>query len=89
MERTLIILKPDTIQRHPDNWYLSVHRSVAVQEVLTGAGLAPQRVGLMGFSEYHPVAANASGKGGNQANRRVELWIVPPDRFITSGRTAR
>jgi len=79
------IRKPATMQRHPDNWYLSVHRAVAVQKVMTKAGLTAERIGVMGFGEFHPVAANAPGKKGNVANRRVEIWIVPPDRFLTSG----
>jgi chemotaxis protein MotB len=78
------IVRPQTKREHPTNWYLSVHRSVAVQTVMSAAGLAPARAGVMGFSEYHPVAANPPGHKGNQANRRVEIWIVPPDRFLTA-----
>ena len=70
--------------RHPNNWYLSVHRAVAVQQVLTKAGLADERIGTMGFSKYHPVVANAPNEGGARENRRVEIWIVPPDRFLTA-----
>ncbi len=77
------IAKPETKRRHPDNWYLSVHRAVAVQKELTGAGMAPERIGAMGFGEYHPVAPNAPNKKGNPLNRRVEIWIVPPDRLLT------
>jgi chemotaxis protein MotB len=77
------ILKPETKRTHPDNWYLSVHRAVSVEKELSSAGLAPQRIGAMGFGEYHPIAPNAPGKKGNALNRRVELWIVPPDRFLT------
>jgi len=79
------IKKPGTLQQHPDNWYLSVHRAVAVEKVMTRAGLEPKRIGVMGFGEYHPIAANAAGNKGNVANRRVEIWIVPPDRFLTGG----
>ena len=77
------ILKPETKRTHPDNWYLSVHRAVSVEKELSSAGLAQQRIGAMGFGEYHPIAPNAAGKKGNALNRRVELWIVPPDRFLT------
>jgi chemotaxis protein MotB len=77
------ILKPETKRTHPDNWYLSVHRAVAVEKELSSSGLAPPRIGAMGFGEYHPIAPNAPGKKGNALNRRVELWIVPPDRFLT------
>lgn len=79
----LPISKEDTRRRHPDNWYLSVHRAVAVEKELASGGLAPQRIGAMGFGEYHPIAPNAAGKKGNAVNRRVEIWIVPPDRFLT------
>jgi chemotaxis protein MotB len=77
------IAKPETKRRHPNNWYLSVHRAVAVQEVLLKSGVAPARTCAMGFGEYHPIAPNAPGKKGNKLNRRVEVWIVPPDRFLT------
>ncbi len=75
--------KPETRRHHPNNWYLSVHRAVAVQQQLVKSGLAPERIGAMGFGEYHPIEPNKAGKKGNQANRRVEIWIVPPDRFLT------
>ncbi len=78
------IKKDATRQKHPDNWYLSVHRAVAVQKVMSAAGIDSKRIGALGFSKYHPVAANAPGNKGNVANRRVELWIVPPDRFLTA-----
>lgn len=76
------IRKKETRVRHPNNWYLSVHRAVAVQEVLEEAGLSPDRLGVMGFSKYHPIAPNAPDEKGNRLNRRVELWIVPPDEFL-------
>lgn len=77
------IVRAETKREHPTNWYLSVHRAVAVETVMAAAGLAQPRAGVMGFSEYHPVAANPPAHKGNQANRRVEIWIVPPDRFLT------
>ena len=77
------ILKPATKRRHPNNWYLSVHRAVEVQKVLEAAGLGPKRIAAMGFGEYHPVAPNAPGNKGNERNRRVEIWIVSPDRLLT------
>lgn len=79
----LPIVREETRRRHPDNWYLSVHRAVAVQKEMATGGLVQERIGAMGFGEYHPVAPNAPNKGGNAANRRVEIWIVPPDRFLT------
>ena len=81
------IAKAATKKRHPDNWYLSVHRAVSIKKVMQKAGLTSERIGVMGFGEYHPVAPNkvSGGKNrGNVLNRRVEIWIVPPDRFLTS-----
>ena len=86
------IAKPSTRMRHPTNWYLSVHRAIGVQKVLTRDGLAPRRIAVMGFGEYQPVAPNRKGPGGkklgNPANRRVEIWIVPTSRFLVAGATA-
>jgi chemotaxis protein MotB len=78
------IKKPSTRKVHPNNWYLSVHRAVSVQDVLTDAGVDGARIGAMGFGKYHPVAPNKPNQGGNPKNRRVELWVVPPDRFLTT-----
>jgi len=77
------IVKPETKKRHPNNWYLAAHRAVAVQETLEEGGLAPERIGIMAFGKYHPIAPNKPAQGGNPRNRRVEIWIVPPDRFLT------
>lgn len=77
------IQKRETLRRHPTNWYLSVHRAVEVQKVLVKAGLEPKRIGAMGFGEYHPVEPNKPNKKGNPKNRRVEIWIIPPERLLT------
>ncbi len=76
--------KDETRKLHPSNWYLSVHRAVSVREALAGAGVPNYKIGAMGFSEYHPIEPNAPGKKGNPRNRRVEIWIVPPSRFLTT-----
>jgi chemotaxis protein MotB len=80
------IKKASTRRRHPNNWYLSVHRAVAVQDVLTDANMDPERIAAMGFGEYHPIAPNAPGQKGNPQNRRVEIWIVPEGQFLTQGK---
>lgn len=74
--------KTPTAEMHPNNWYLSVHRSIAVQQELTKSGLQDERIGAMGYGENHPIAPNAAGKKGNALNRRVELWIVPKAKFL-------
>jgi len=80
------IKKPETKRKHPNNWYLSVHRAVVVEEALEKAGVAAERLAVVGFGEYHPTVANAPNQKGNQANRRVEIWIVPPRQFLTGAR---
>ncbi|MCK5113896.1 MAG: OmpA family protein [Phycisphaerae bacterium] len=74
-------------RRHPTNWYLSAHRAVGVQQVLEKkAGLAGNRIAVVGFGEYHPVEPNETKGGrkvGSQKNRRVEIWIVSPGAFLT------
>ena len=74
---------PVTRKRHPTNWYLSVHRAIGVQKVLILAGMPPERIGVMGFGEYHPVVPNKPNKKGHSLNRRVELWILPASRLLT------
>lgn len=82
------ISRPETKMRHPSNWYLSVHRAIAVLKVLKQAGVSDPRMGAMGFGEWHPIAPNAAGNKGNAINRRVEIWVVPPDRFLTPAQSA-
>lgn len=69
------IAKPQTKAAHPTNWHLSVHRAIAVEDVLTKAGVAPYRIQVAGDGEYRPIAPNT--RKGNPANRRVEIYIVP------------
>ncbi len=74
------IKKPSTRQAHPTNWHLSVHRSISVLNELTSGGLSPERMAVKGFGEYRPVEPNKPNKGGNAANRRVEIFIVPSSK---------
>ncbi|UCG57838.1 MAG: OmpA family protein [Phycisphaerales bacterium] len=69
--------KPATRAKHPTNWHLSAHRATSVLNVMTGAGIKPERLSVRGFGEYRPVEPNAPNKGGNPKNRRVEIYIVP------------
>jgi chemotaxis protein MotB len=71
------ILKAETRTKHPTNWHLSVHRAIAVLDVMATNGIAPKRISVRGFGEYRPVEDNKPNKGGNPKNRRVEVFIVP------------
>ncbi len=69
------IANPRTLERHPTNWHLSVHRAISVKDVLQKAGVSPNRIAIGGYGEFRPVVAN--GPRGAQANRRVEIYLVP------------
>lgn len=70
------ILKADTREKHPTNWHLSVHRAIAVLNVMESSNIEPKRLSARGFGEYRPVAENKPNRGGNPQNRRVEIYIV-------------
>jgi chemotaxis protein MotB len=71
------ILKSDTRAKHPTNWHLSVHRAIAVLNIMESSNIVAKRLSARGFSEFRPVAENKPNKGGNPQNRRVEIYIVP------------
>ena len=64
------ISKPETLAKHPSNWHLSVHRAIAVREVLEKAGLPAARLGVMGYGQYRPASDERA------RNRRVEIFLV-------------
>lgn len=70
------VVRPETKAKHPTNWHLSVHRAISVADALRNYGYQPARIGLMGYGEFRPVAANTS-EAGAQQNRRVEVYLVP------------
>lgn len=65
------ITKPDTLSKHPSNWHLSVHRAIAVKDVLMQQGLPARRLGVMGYGPYRPISTDRA------RNRRVEIFVVP------------
>lgn len=72
------IRNPGTLVKHPTNLHLSVHRAISVFYVMTGNGIAPERVNVRGFGEYRPIVPNDPNMMvGTPQNRRVEIHIVP------------
>lgn len=55
---------------------LSQNRARAVADYLIARGVSPARIGTQGFGSSRPVAENTT-EVGRQANRRVEIRIVP------------
>jgi chemotaxis protein MotB len=64
------ITKAETLAKHPTNWHLSVHRAIAVKDVLVKAGLPAERLGVMGYAENRPIGDDPA------RNRRVEVFVV-------------
>jgi chemotaxis protein MotB len=60
------------------NWELSAARAGSVVRVLSGAGVAPNRLAVVGFGDQHPLQSNDTAQGRN-ANRRVVVVILSAD----------
>ncbi|MEO0576696.1 MAG: OmpA family protein [Pseudomonadota bacterium] len=58
------------------NQALSVRRANTVSTYLSGQGVISQRIIALGEGERRPIAGNDTA-AGKQANRRVELTLVP------------
>lgn len=70
------IARSETKAKHPTNWHLSVHRAIAVKDVMENSNIEPKRLSVRGFGEYRPIEENLPNKKGNPKNRRVEIYIV-------------
>lgn len=70
------VVNPATKAKHPDNWYLSSHRAIAVAQALMSQGVGSQRIGATGYGDQRPTASNGTAEGKAQ-NRRVEVMILP------------
>jgi chemotaxis protein MotB len=57
------------------NWELSAARAGSVVRVLSGHGVAPNRLAVIGYGEQRPMQTNDSAEGRN-ANRRVVVVIL-------------
>lgn len=77
-EKTFIDVRGHTDSTGGDriNVPLSQNRARSVADYLTGRGVQPARIATQGFASSQPVADNNT-EAGKQANRRVEIKIVP------------
>lgn len=62
--------------RFASNWELSTQRAVEVVRLMMAQGVAPEALSAAGYSEYDPVAPNATPEG-KAKNRRIEITLVP------------
>jgi chemotaxis protein MotB len=67
---------PVANERFASNWSLSAARAVEVTSALIRGGLRPEQLVAAGYSEYDPVARNASA-AGRKKNRRIEIILEP------------
>ena len=63
---------PGAKSSYKDNWELSSARAISVLQELLLDGVEPVRIIASGYSEFTPVASNAT-KSGQDKNNRVEL----------------
>jgi chemotaxis protein MotB len=66
---------PINTRAFPSNWELSAARAASVVHLFMKAGLAPQRLAVIGLGEHRPIQGNDTPEGRN-ANRRVVLVIL-------------
>lgn len=81
------VTNPANKQKFEDNWGLSAFRAIAVMRVLSQAGVPQSRMSVMGYGEHHPVVPNPA-RGGAEANRRVEIYLVASKYSAPSGEAA-
>ncbi len=81
-EQTVVEVAGHTDSTGSDSYNqgLSERRATSVSAYLKGQGVINQRVITLGMGEARPIADNSTS-GGRQANRRVEITMVP----VTSG----
>ncbi|HLI18286.1 MAG TPA: flagellar motor protein MotD [Rhodanobacteraceae bacterium] len=80
--------RPIDTWKFPSNWELSAARAGSVARLLAGHGVDPDRMGIFGWGEYHPVASNATPEGRNE-NRRIAIVVLSdqgvPQHFYHNG----
>lgn len=74
--RILIYGYTDSTGGDAHNQALSERRADSVAQYLIGQGVALSRITAAGFGKANPIASNST-EAGKQANRRVEIKIVP------------
>jgi chemotaxis protein MotB len=65
-------------ERYPSNWHLSAGRALTVADFLRNSGIPEDRMGVAGFGQFQPLAANDTATA-RQKNRRVEIFLLGPE----------
>lgn len=67
---------PISSSQFPSNWHLSVSRALnTAYFLMTEEGLDPEKLSIVGYSEYKPLDSNES-INGRASNRRVDIVII-------------
>ncbi|HZX69576.1 MAG TPA: flagellar motor protein MotD [Rhodanobacter sp.] len=66
---------PISTAQYPSNWELSAARAASVARLFALSGVAPDRLGIVGWGEVRPLVDNATADGRNQ-NRRVLVVVM-------------
>ena len=66
---------PISTPQYPSNWELSAGRAASVARLFALSGVAPDRLGIIGWGEVRPLAPNTTVAGRNQ-NRRVVVVVM-------------
>ena len=66
----------DDVGEDAYNQQLSEKRALSVAQFLVDAGVARQRIVIIGYGELLPLTTNQTPEGRKQ-NRRVELQLIP------------
>jgi outer membrane protein OmpA-like peptidoglycan-associated protein len=77
-EKTVLVIDGHTDATGPRayNMRLSERRAESVGDYLVAQGIQPVRLDTFGYGPEYPVASNETDSG-RQANRRVELTLIP------------
>lgn len=71
--------RPINTSQFPSNWELSAARAASVVHLFSRTGMLPERLAMIGYGEFRPIADNATEEGRN-SNRRVLLVILATDQ---------
>ena len=67
---------PISTSQFPSNWHLSVTRALnTAYYLINNEDLSPEKVSIVGYSEYKPIATNDT-PDGRASNRRVDIVII-------------
>jgi chemotaxis protein MotB len=62
--------------KYPSNWHLSIARALnAAYHLIQAEKIDPDRVSVVGYSEYNPIADNSTSEG-RAKNRRVDIIVI-------------